>query len=405
MSSSDLAVGVEGVTKKFRLYHERGNNLKDRILQPKRSRYDDLWALDGIDFEVAEGETVGILGHNGSGKSTLLKCVCGVLRPTAGQVVVRGKLAGLLELGAGFQPELTGRDNIYLNGSMLGLSRKEVEQVFDEIVAFSELEQFIDNQVKFYSSGMYVRLGFAVAVSIQPDILVIDEVLAVGDERFQRKCLQRIREFKEQGRTIIVVTHSADQVKSICDRAVVLSHGKMIGIGTPGHAVQVFRESLLGEEALHQEPGEAAEELAGPTRRIEVGEIHTTHPGAAAGFPFRSGDPAEISLTYTAAEPIKGAVFAIEVHSSNGTLMLSSSTLDQGQSFDLDVGPGEFAFSFDSWPFNDEEMRISGGILSRLGGEVYAWREDGCRLEAINEGRSAGLLSLPVTTSLKLSTS
>ena len=255
MSSSDLAVGVEGVTKKFRLYHERGNNLKDRILQPKRSRYDDLWALDGIDFEVAEGETVGILGHNGSGKSTLLKCVCGVLRPTAGQVVVRGKLAGLLELGAGFQPELTGRDNIYLNGSMLGLSRKEVEQVFDEIVAFSELEQFIDNQVKFYSSGMYVRLGFAVAVSIQPDILVIDEVLAVGDERFQRKCLQRIREFKEQGRTIIVVTHSADQVKSICDRAVVLSHGRMIGIGTPGHAVQVFRESLLGEEALHQEPG------------------------------------------------------------------------------------------------------------------------------------------------------
>ena len=136
-----------------------------------------------------------------------------------------------------------------------------------------------------------------------------------------------------------------------------------------------------------------------------MGEIHTTHPGAAAGFPFRSGDPAEISLTYTAAEPIKGAVFAIEVHSSNGTLMLSSSTLDQGQSFDLDVGPGEFAFSFDSWPFNDEEMRISGGILSRLGGEVYDWCEDGCRLEAINEGRSAGLLSLPVTTSLKLSAS
>ena len=158
---------------------------------------------------------------------------------------MRGKLAGLLELGAGFQQDLSGRENIYLNGSMLGMSKKDVDKVFDDIVEFAELEQFIDNQVKFYSSGMYVRLGFAVAVNVDPDVLVIDEVLAVGDERFQRKCMDRIRSFQNEGRTILFVSHSPDQVRAICDRAVVLSDGKMIGLGPPGEAVRLFRETLL----------------------------------------------------------------------------------------------------------------------------------------------------------------
>src|SRR5271166_7157092 len=219
----NVAVDVQDVSKRFRLYHERYNSLKERLIHAGRTPYEDLWALRDVSFEVREGETVGILGRNGSGKSTLLKCVCGVLRPTDGQVVVRGKLAGLLELGAGFQQELSGRENIYLNGSMLGMSKREVDRVFDDVVAFAELEQFIDNQVKFYSSGMYVRLGFAVAVNVQPDVLVIDEVLAVGDERFQRKCMERIKQFQEEGRTILFVSHSPDTVRSICDRGIVLS--------------------------------------------------------------------------------------------------------------------------------------------------------------------------------------
>ncbi len=184
------------------------------MIHAGRTPYDDLWALHNVSFEVKEGETVGVLGRNGSGKSTLLKCICGVLQPTSGQVVVRGKLAGLLELGAGFQPDLTGRENIFLNGSLLGLSKAEIAKVFDDIVAFAELEQFIDNQVKFYSSGMYVRLGFGIAVNVDPDVLVIDEVLAVGDERFQRKCIERVQEFQREGRTIIFVTHSPDQVRA-----------------------------------------------------------------------------------------------------------------------------------------------------------------------------------------------
>ena len=171
---------------------------------------------------------------------------------------MRGKLAGLLELGAGFQQDLTGRENIYLNGSMLGMSKKEVDRVFDDIVDFSELEEFIDGQVKFYSSGMYVRLGFAVAVNVDPDILVVDEVLAVGDERFQRKCIERVKVFQREGRTILLVTHSPDQVRSICDRAVVLSHGDVVHEGVPGEAVRIFREGLAGRGGDARHPRRVA---------------------------------------------------------------------------------------------------------------------------------------------------
>ncbi|MDE3087408.1 MAG: ABC transporter ATP-binding protein, partial [Acidobacteriota bacterium] len=187
----NVGVEVAGVSKRFRLYHQKYQSLKERVLHAGQNPYEDFWALREVSFDVLEGETVGILGRNGSGKSTLLKCVSGILQPTDGKVVVRGQLAALLELGAGMQPDLSGRENIFLNASLLGLSTKEVERRFDDIVAFAELEQFIDNQVKFYSSGMYVRLGFAVAVNVDPDVLVIDEVLAVGDENFQRKCLAR----------------------------------------------------------------------------------------------------------------------------------------------------------------------------------------------------------------------
>ena len=204
-----------------------------------------------------------------------------MLQPTSGQVVVRGKLAGLLELGAGFQHELSGRENIYLNGSMLGMSKNEVDRVFDDIVAFAELEHFIDNQVKFYSSGMYVRLGFAVAVNVDPDILVVDEVLAVGDERFQRKCMERIKQFQREGRTILFVSHSPDQVRSICDRAVVLSDGAMIGLGPPGESVRIFREQLLlVDEALNagSPPGQHA---VGGSDEATANGSHVAASGAA----------------------------------------------------------------------------------------------------------------------------
>jgi ABC-2 type transport system ATP-binding protein len=208
-----------GLSKRFTLHHDK--SLKERILNRGRN-VEEFWALRNVGFEIEDATTLGIIGANGSGKSTLLSIVAGILAPTEGYVERRGRVAALLELGAGFHPDLTGRENIYMNASILGLSRKQTEHYFDDIVEFSGIGEFIDNQVKFYSSGMYVRLAFSVAVHVDPEILLIDEVLSVGDEPFQRKCLKRIKKFQREGRTIVLVTHAIDVVSQLCDRVIML---------------------------------------------------------------------------------------------------------------------------------------------------------------------------------------
>nr|WP_239028481.1 ABC transporter ATP-binding protein [Pseudonocardia acidicola] len=211
---------------------------------------ESFWALRDVSFELEPATTLALIGHNGSGKSTLLGLIGGILAPTSGTVERRGRLAALLELGAGFHGDLTGRENVYLNASILGLTRAQTDHYFDEIVDFSGVEDFIDTQVKFYSSGMYVRLAFAVAVHVDPEIMLIDEVLAVGDEPFQRKCLERIKRFQQEGRTIVLVTHGLDQVHQLCDRAIVLDHGRMVIDGAPVQAVRVLRDRYAEAEEL-----------------------------------------------------------------------------------------------------------------------------------------------------------
>jgi ABC-2 type transport system ATP-binding protein len=242
------AISATAVGKRFLLHHQRATSLKERLLLHRRSTSEEFWALRDVDLQIGGGHTVGLIGPNGSGKSTLLKVLSGILAPTTGRVAVRGRIASLLELGAGFNGELTGRENVFLNAAILGLSRGETRRYFDDIVAFAELEPFIDNQVKHYSSGQYVRLGFAVAVHVSPDILLVDEVLAVGDESFQRKCLTKIAEFQERGCTILFVTHSLDLVPRVCSRAVVLDHGRVLHDGDPVEATERLR-SLLGTAA------------------------------------------------------------------------------------------------------------------------------------------------------------
>ncbi|HEY3942086.1 MAG TPA: ABC transporter ATP-binding protein [Acidimicrobiales bacterium] len=431
-----VAVDVQGVSKRFRLHHERYTSLKERVIHAGRSPHEDLWALRDISFDVGEGETVGILGRNGSGKSTLLKCICGVLQPTSGRVVVRGKLAGLLELGAGFQQELSGRENVYLNGSMLGMSKAEVDRVFDDVVAFAELDHFIDNQVKFYSSGMYVRLGFAVAVNVDPDILVVDEVLAVGDERFQRKCMERIKRFQSEGRTILFVSHSPDQVRSICDRAVVLSDGSMIGMGAPGEAVRIFREHLLevdGDSSLGastSSPMVAPESLlgAGGERAASVGARSTLAGGPGSGpaggalehaeRPVRldvvrvqypgvgerpyllSGQPLAVQVGFDALEPVEGIVFTLEVRDAEGSAFIRTDTSILGEHFDIARGPGMMEFVFESFPLLDGVYDVVVGIQSRFGGVLFDWREPACAVEVMNPGRATGLISIPTSATL-----
>jgi ABC-2 type transport system ATP-binding protein len=220
-------VEVIDLSKKFRIYHDKSNYLKERAIFWNRNKADDFWALRGINLSIARGTTVGLIGRNGSGKSTLLKIISRILYPTSGQVKVNGRVSTLLELGAGFHPDYTGRENIFLNASILGFSRKEIWEQLDDIIAFAELGDFIDNPVRNYSSGMFMRLGFAVAVHVRPDILLIDEVLAVGDLAFQDKCMQKIREMQQRGVTIIFVTHAPNQVEKLCNYAVWLDRGEV----------------------------------------------------------------------------------------------------------------------------------------------------------------------------------
>lgn len=240
------AVTVENVSKRFRLYHERNQTLKSAIMRRRRSVHDDFWALRDVSFEVPEGSTFGLIGSNGSGKSTLLKCLAKIYWPTSGSIAYSGRMAALLEVGSGFHHELSGRENIYLNGSILGMSKREIDRKLDQIVDFSGVEQFIDQPVKNYSSGMYVRLGFSVAISVEPDILVVDEVLAVGDAEFQDKCLSKFRDYRREGRTVILVSHSMGLVRDMCDQAAWLNHGTLVTTGDADTTITAYEESVHG---------------------------------------------------------------------------------------------------------------------------------------------------------------
>lgn len=252
-------VEVQNVSKHFQLRH--GRSVKEALMGRVRGvpAFTDFAALDQVSLDIHSGETVGLVGHNGSGKSTLLKIIGGILDPTTGTARRRGRLAALLELGAGFHPDLTGRENIFLNAAILGMSRTETAKLLDAIVDFAEIEEFLDNQVKFYSSGMYVRLGFAVAVHTDPDLLLVDEVLAVGDEPFQRKCMDRIGEFQREGRTIVVVTHSSAQVRELCNRVAVMDHGRMVYHGDSADGLERLGNLYAARRAAHGEPEHAAD--------------------------------------------------------------------------------------------------------------------------------------------------
>ncbi len=245
----------EDVGMCFRLYRERVDTLKEAVLGRfrHRHRYDEFWALRHVGFEVTGGESVGLIGHNGSGKSTLLKIAAGVLRPSEGTARVDGRISPMIELAAGFDPDLTGRDNVFLNGALMGHSRKEMAGKLDRIVEFSELGEFIDQPVKNYSSGMYARLGFAIAADVDPEILIIDEVLAVGDERFQAKCMERIRDIRRGGCTIFYVSHAMGSVAELCSRVLVLHHGALVFDGAPDAAIARYREL----QDFHPDPAPA----------------------------------------------------------------------------------------------------------------------------------------------------
>lgn len=322
-------IRMEKVSKRFTV--RRDSSLKERVVtlgRAGRRHRQDFWALSDVSLDIFAGNTIGLIGHNGSGKSTLLKVLGGIIQPTSGTVQQRGRVAALLELGAGFHPDLTGRENVYLNASVLGLTREETEAQFDAILEFSGVAAFIDTQVKFYSSGMYVRLAFAIAVHTDPDILLVDEVLAVGDEAFQKKCLDKIKEFQTQGRTIILVSHALDQIQALCDRVVVMNRGQLVFDGVPVSAVARFRELL----ATHgDEQGQSVEVERG--MRIERIELLDTDGSPVDAIAQSASFVVRVHVEML--RPIDEWAIGFSIDSANGQLALASNT----GLLEIDLGP------------------------------------------------------------------
>ena len=340
----DAVLEVEHLTKTFRVHHEKANSIKQLIAGRGRTRYDEFVALEDVSFEVAEGEVFGVIGHNGSGKSTLLKCMAGILQPNGGSVRVHQRMSALLELGAGFHPELSGRDNVFLNAAILGMPRREIAKRFDEIVEFSGLESFIDAPVKTYSSGMYVRLAFAVAINVDPRLLIIDEILAVGDVTFQQRCLEKFVDFRNEGRTIVLVTHAMTTVKDMCDRAIWLTHGKVSGEGDPADLVDAYTETMLGERDRTDDGG---------TRRgsgeIRVDRVELLVNGGAEPVKrFRTGDDVIIRLPYRAERTVSRPVVAIAIEALGGTNVTAPCSRDAGLVPESMSGEGVIEIRFDN---------------------------------------------------------
>jgi ABC-2 type transport system ATP-binding protein len=356
------AIAVDDVSKVFRLYREKPSSLKARLLT-SRSRAEEFWALRDVSFEIQQGESLGLIGHNGSGKTTLLKVIAGILRPTSGSVRQVGRIAALLELGAGFHPELTGRENVYLNASFLGLTRRETDRVYPDIVDFAELTDFMDNQVKFYSSGMLVRLGFAVAVHVDPDILLIDEVLAVGDEAFQARCLERVRRFQREGRTIVLVTHALDTVRQVCDRAVMLDHGLVHAIGSPEEVVYELRYVLL-----RRDPNFVPEE---GTREAEIASVDLIRADGSTGRPVVPGEDLTIQVDARANQRVDALDASFAIHDADNQPVVVGRTADAG----LDVGPfagkKRIVFTLRAVPLARGKYWVTIGLRSAATGRLY----------------------------------
>jgi len=356
------AIEVVDVSKRFRLYREKPTSLKQRLLAG-RTRAEDFWALRDVSFAIEQGQTFALIGHNGSGKTTLLKVVAGILRPTEGLVRERGRLAGLLELGAGFHTELTGRENVYLNASFLGLSRRDTDAVYDDIVAFAELGDFMDTAVKFYSSGMLVRLGFACAVHVDPDVILIDEVLAVGDESFQARCLDRVRTFQKEGRTIVLVTHALDMARQLCDRAAMLDHGLVHAIGGPDEVVREMRMTILKHDLeFAREEGTREVEILGGTL------LRGADPLDGALAP---GESVVIQVDLEASDPVDDPVVSFALHDGANNFVFGGDTGQYGAALGRLEGKRRIRFVLGPVPFTGGQYWVTVGVHSRDNQRVY----------------------------------
>ena len=394
---STPAIRVEALWKNFRLYHERNRYIKAAMLRGRRARYEEFWALQDVNLTVAKGATVGVIGSNGSGKTTLLKCLTGIYTPERGSVSIDGNLAALLELGAGFHPELSGTENIYLNGSIMGMSRKEIDDKFDSIVNFAGLEQFIDTPVKNFSSGMTVRLGFSIATHVEPEVLLIDEILSVGDQAFQRKSTEKIEQFRRDGRTILVVSHSLGLVQQLCDTVVWLEKGHVKMIGPATEVIAEYTGNTYGN---------FAREDASSKTRWGTGDAQVTQVAMLDGNdqPFdtlASGGEIRIRLEMTSHMRIESPVLRIQLETMSGELVWSTSTQRGTATLRVLDGPATAVLTIPSLPLADGTYYVTVSVTDATGAMEFDHCQHWAKVHITGgQPNDGGVVAIPSTWSI-----
>jgi len=371
------------VSKRFILHRERHDTIQGRfarLLHP-RTHGEEFWVLRDVSFEVGGGESLGLVGHNGAGKSTALKLMTRILEPTRGSVRMRGRVAALLELGSGFHPDLSGRENVFLNGSLLGFSRREMRAKLPEIVDFAEIGDFIDMEVKHYSSGMYTRLAFAVATAVDPEILITDEVLAVGDEAFQRKCMDRIYRFRQMGKTIIFVSHALETVRTLCDHAVWLDHGQAKLVGTASQVIDAYLADVN-----RREQAQAGDPLANElgtrrgTREAEITSVELLDPAGRPQAVFQTHAPLTVRMHYVAHQPIGHPVFGVGLYHENGFWINGPNTNFDGIDIPIIDGAGYVDYHIPSLPLLAGRYHLSVALVDSTMLHTYDHHERMYRL-------------------------
>ncbi len=393
--SDSPAIEIRNVSKLFQYNDDQPKTVLESAISlfSRRQPPKPLWALQDVDFVVEPGQSVGLIGRNGSGKSTLLKMITGIIRPSQGAIVVRGRVSALLELGAGFHPDLTGRENIYLNGSVLGLTKRQVEARLHEIVTFSELGDFIDMPVKHYSSGMYMRLGFSVAVHVQPDILIVDEILAVGDYAFQTKCLNRIRELQRGGVTIVFVSHHIQTVRQICSHLVWLELGKVESIGLAAD---------VADQYMAQQRGSQANVIGGSrwgSGEVEIVSVRFLNENGKESKDFFTGAKIQIEIDYVAHQPIQNPEFGLAFFTSDGTLAAGPNNRQTGNELGEIAGKGTIIYQIDSLPFLKGEYLVSAAIHDSTLPRAFDYHEKGYSFSVEKSGmeEDGGIVQLPAS--------
>jgi ABC-type polysaccharide/polyol phosphate transport system ATPase subunit len=389
---------VDRVSQRFRVSAQAQRTLKDLVVARNRAATTEVWALRDVSFQAEPGAAVGLVGRNGSGKTTLLRLLSGIFRPTSGVVAVGGRVGSLLELGAGFHPDFTGRENVFLNGSIHGLSRARIREVMDEIVAFAELERFIDLPVRTYSSGMYMRLGFSVAAHIEADVLLLDEVFAVGDEDFQRKCFTKIADFQRRGGTIVFVSHDAQQVERLCDRAVLLRQGEVAFDGPTREAIAQYRR-LLAEER-------SPDELAAGLREWGTGEARIASAcmrdaDGDARLQFAAGEPLVVELGIVAEAAVEPPLVSLELRDDDGVVLagLTKRTAELG--WPARAGEWTVRFEIDRLPLADGRFHLRAALVGADGEHLLHTFDDAASFFVFPAGGESGPVALAGRWSLE----